>query len=170
MNELIRLGKGTEFQRRQALGEQVDRLAKKGTHLVGSEVTDLFALHGLPLQPMFEPQGELPPLDSADFMSPVSYEISAAKRARQINAYYSQLGEGLLEYVGPIVETSAPSSNRESHPTSGVHKPNLAKTTTVFDATLTTEPQASVNGKNHALPTEPLGAAAHGVVKSPVKR
>ena len=25
----------------------------------------------------------------------------AAKRARQINAYYSQLGEGLLEYVGP---------------------------------------------------------------------
>ena len=28
-----------------------------------------------------------------------------AKRARQINAYYSQLGEGLLEYVGPLVET-----------------------------------------------------------------
>ncbi len=32
----------------------------------------------------------------------VSY---AAKRARQINAYYSQLSEGLLEYVGPLVET-----------------------------------------------------------------
>jgi DNA-directed RNA polymerase subunit omega len=31
--------------------------------------------------------------------------IEAAKRARQINAYYSQLGEGLLEYVGPLVET-----------------------------------------------------------------
>jgi len=30
--------------------------------------------------------------------------IMAAKRARQINAYYSQLGEGLLEYVGPLVE------------------------------------------------------------------
>ena len=29
----------------------------------------------------------------------------AAKRARQINAYYSQLGEGLLEFVGPLVET-----------------------------------------------------------------
>jgi DNA-directed RNA polymerase subunit omega len=29
----------------------------------------------------------------------------AAKRARQINAYYSQLGEGLLEYVGPLVDT-----------------------------------------------------------------
>jgi len=28
----------------------------------------------------------------------------AAKRARQINDYYSQLGEGLLEYVGPLVE------------------------------------------------------------------
>ena len=31
--------------------------------------------------------------------------IYGAKRARQINAYYSQLGEGLLEYVGPLVET-----------------------------------------------------------------
>ena len=30
--------------------------------------------------------------------------IFAAKRARQINDYYSQLGEGLLEYVGPLVE------------------------------------------------------------------
>jgi DNA-directed RNA polymerase subunit omega len=32
--------------------------------------------------------------------------LFAAKRARQINAYYSQLGEGLLESVGPLVETS----------------------------------------------------------------
>jgi DNA-directed RNA polymerase subunit omega len=31
--------------------------------------------------------------------------VYASKRARQINAYYSQLGEGLLEYVGPLVET-----------------------------------------------------------------
>ena len=31
--------------------------------------------------------------------------IFAAKRARQINAYYSQLGEGLLDNVGPLVET-----------------------------------------------------------------
>lgn len=31
----------------------------------------------------------------------VSY---AAKRARQINDYYNQLGEGILEYVGPLVE------------------------------------------------------------------
>jgi len=30
--------------------------------------------------------------------------IYAAKRARQINDYYAQLGEGLLEYVGPLVE------------------------------------------------------------------
>jgi DNA-directed RNA polymerase subunit omega len=36
--------------------------------------------------------------------------IYAAKRARQINAYYSQLGEGLLEYVGPLVDT-APQEN-----------------------------------------------------------
>ena len=32
--------------------------------------------------------------------------LYSAKRARQINAYYSQLSEGLLEYVGPLVETS----------------------------------------------------------------
>jgi DNA-directed RNA polymerase subunit omega len=32
-------------------------------------------------------------------------EVVDSKRARQINAYYSQLGEGLLEYVGPLVET-----------------------------------------------------------------
>ena len=31
--------------------------------------------------------------------------LYSAKRARQINAYYSQLGEGLLDHVGPLVET-----------------------------------------------------------------
>ena len=31
--------------------------------------------------------------------------VFSAKRARQINAYYSQLHEGLLEFVGPLVET-----------------------------------------------------------------
>lgn len=31
--------------------------------------------------------------------------LYSAMRARQINAYYSQLGEGLLEYVGPLVDT-----------------------------------------------------------------
>jgi DNA-directed RNA polymerase subunit omega len=30
--------------------------------------------------------------------------ILAAKRAREINAYYSQLGEGRGEYVPPLVE------------------------------------------------------------------
>jgi len=42
-------------------------------------------------------------LEAAD--SKYSLVIYSAKRARQINAYYSQLGEGLLEYVGPLVET-----------------------------------------------------------------
>lgn len=42
-------------------------------------------------------------LDIVD--SKYSLVIMAAKRARQINAYYAQLGEGLLEYVGPLVET-----------------------------------------------------------------
>ncbi len=37
--------------------------------------------------------------------SKYSLVIYASKRARQINAYYSQLQEGLLDYVGPLVET-----------------------------------------------------------------
>jgi DNA-directed RNA polymerase subunit omega len=48
-----------------------------------------------------------PPIDEllSKTHSKYSLVIEAAKRARQINAYYSQLGEGLLEYVGPLVET-----------------------------------------------------------------
>lgn len=48
-----------------------------------------------------------PPIDdllqAAD--SKYALVIYSAKRARQINAYYAQLNEGLLEYVGPLVET-----------------------------------------------------------------
>ena len=49
-----------------------------------------------------------PPIDELLEKSSSKYAlvIFAAKRARQINAYYSQLGEGLLEYVGPMVETA----------------------------------------------------------------
>jgi DNA-directed RNA polymerase subunit omega len=47
-----------------------------------------------------------PPID--DLLGKVSSKyalvIYSAKRARQINDYYAQLGEGLLEYVGPLVE------------------------------------------------------------------
>ena len=55
-----------------------------------------------------EPEGIINPpidelLDAAG--SKYSLVIYAAKRARQINAYYSQLSEGLLEYVGPLVES-----------------------------------------------------------------
>lgn len=48
-----------------------------------------------------------PPIDELLSKTDSKYAlvIYAAKRARQINAYYSQLGEGLLEYVGPLVET-----------------------------------------------------------------
>ena len=47
-----------------------------------------------------------PPIDELldKTSSKYSLVIFAAKRARQVNAYYSQLGEGLLEYVGPLVE------------------------------------------------------------------
>ena len=48
-----------------------------------------------------------PPIDELLTRVDSKYQlvIYAAKRARQINAYYSQLGEGLLEYVGPLVDT-----------------------------------------------------------------
>lgn len=48
-----------------------------------------------------------PPIDELLDKTSSKYAlvIIAAKRARQINAYYSQLSEGLLEYVGPLVET-----------------------------------------------------------------
>jgi DNA-directed RNA polymerase subunit omega len=48
-----------------------------------------------------------PPIDELLDVVDSKYRlvIMAAKRARQINAYYSQLGEGLLAFVGPLVET-----------------------------------------------------------------
>ena len=48
-----------------------------------------------------------PPIDELLTKTDSKYKLVlySAKRARQINAYYSQLGEGLLEYVGPLVET-----------------------------------------------------------------
>ena len=48
-----------------------------------------------------------PPIDELldKVESKYALVIDASKRARQINAYYSQLGEGLLEYVGPLVPT-----------------------------------------------------------------
>lgn len=48
-----------------------------------------------------------PPLDDLLEKADSKYKLVlySAKRARQINAYYSQLGEGLLEYVGPLLET-----------------------------------------------------------------
>jgi len=48
-----------------------------------------------------------PPIDELLERADSKYALVlySAKRARQINAYYAQLGEGLLEYVGPLVET-----------------------------------------------------------------
>ncbi|HEY6738309.1 MAG TPA: DNA-directed RNA polymerase subunit omega [Actinopolymorphaceae bacterium] len=48
-----------------------------------------------------------PPIDDLLTKCDSKYKLVlfSAKRARQINAYYAQLGEGLLEYVGPLVDT-----------------------------------------------------------------
>ncbi|MFF3223576.1 DNA-directed RNA polymerase subunit omega [Nocardia suismassiliense] len=47
-----------------------------------------------------------PPIDELLERTSSKYAlvIYAAKRARQINDYYNQLGDGILEYVGPLVE------------------------------------------------------------------
>src|SRR3954452_4686684 len=47
-----------------------------------------------------------PPIDTLLTKTDSKYKLVlySAKRARQINAYYSQLGEGLLEYVAPLVD------------------------------------------------------------------
>ena len=46
-----------------------------------------------------------PPIDELldRVSSKYALVIYAAKRARQINDYYDQLGDGILEYVGPLV-------------------------------------------------------------------
>ncbi|BDT87925.1 DNA-directed RNA polymerase subunit omega [Nocardia cyriacigeorgica] len=50
-----------------------------------------------------------PPIDELLERTSSKYAlvIYAAKRARQINDYYNQLGDGILEYVGPLVEPVA---------------------------------------------------------------
>lgn len=53
-----------------------------------------------------EPKGITnPPIDDLLAVTDSKYElvIESARRARQINAYYAQLQEGLLENVGPLV-------------------------------------------------------------------
>ena len=47
-----------------------------------------------------------PPIDEllAKTDSKYGLVLYAAKRARQINSYYSQLTDGLLENVGPLVD------------------------------------------------------------------
>jgi DNA-directed RNA polymerase subunit omega len=67
-------------------------------------VSTTLGLHGERLEGITNP-----PID--DLLDRVSSKyalaIFAAKRARQINDYYAQLGEGLLEYVGPLVDPGA---------------------------------------------------------------
>ena len=73
-------------------------------------------------------------LDRTD--SKYSLVIYAAKRARQINAYYSQLGEGLLEYVGPLVET-------------GVQEKPLSIALREINGGLLTHEQVGRGGRDH---------------------
>src|ERR1700756_1830817 len=82
-------------------------MAMPGLTLQGKDLTESRSgRHTLAATPPTE--GTItPPID--DLLEVVDSKyglvIMASKRARQINAYYAQLGEGLLEYVGPLVET-----------------------------------------------------------------
>ena len=62
-----------------------------------------------------------PPIDELLTQSDSKYKLVlfAAKRARQINAYYSQLGEGLLDHVGPLVETTVQEKPLSHRPARG---------------------------------------------------
>ncbi|GAB2674143.1 hypothetical protein GCM10027169_40020 [Gordonia jinhuaensis] len=63
------------------------------------------SIHDAP--PYDPPEGLTnPPIDELleRVSSKYALVIFAAKRARQINDYYNQLGDGILEYVGPLVE------------------------------------------------------------------
>ena len=75
-----------------------------------------------------------PPIDELLDVVDSKYRlvIMAAKRARQINAYYSQLGEGLLEYVGPLVE-----------PTNAQEKPLSISLREIKERLLSVEPTES---------------------------
>ena len=61
----------------------------------------------MPVNPIVAEGITNPPIDELLTRADSKYKLVlfAAKRARQINAYYSQLGEGLLDNVGPLVET-----------------------------------------------------------------
>ncbi|GAA3615990.1 hypothetical protein GCM10022199_20410 [Marihabitans asiaticum] len=89
-----------------------------------------------------------PPIDDLLTKADSKYALVlySAKRARQINAYYSQLQEGLLEYIGPLVDAQ-------------VHeKPMSIALREINEGLLTSEPitesVASVAAE------QPLGAAS----------
>jgi DNA-directed RNA polymerase subunit omega len=81
-----------------------------------------------------------PPIDELLEKTDSKYKLVlySAKRARQVNAYYSQLGEGLLEYVGPLVETHV-----QEKPLSIALREINSDLLTCEDAEPETEPEAT---------------------------
>ena len=96
-----------------------------------------------------------PPIDELLTQSDSKYKLVlfAAKRARQINAYYSQLGEGLLDHVGPLVETTV----QEKPLSIALREVNEGKLTcTDIDPDA---PAASDEGTEHSSETSYIGPA-----------
>ena len=62
--------------------------------------------------------------------------LYASQRARQINSYYSQLSEGLLEFVGPLVDVE----NQEKPLSIALREINEDKLSIAADTTLAAAP------------------------------
>ena len=70
------------------------------TYEIGKEASMAFGTQPTPTGLADPPIDDL--MEHAD--SKYALAIFAAKRARQINSYFTQLNEGLLQNVGPLVE------------------------------------------------------------------
>ncbi|MEG3615100.1 MULTISPECIES: DNA-directed RNA polymerase subunit omega [Isoptericola] len=92
-----------------------------------------------------------PPIDDLLQHSESKYGLVlyAAKRARQINAYYAQLNEGLLENVGPLVEAR----HQE--------KPLSIAMREINEGLLTAEPAPEPSELTAATPADPTAESEH---------
>jgi DNA-directed RNA polymerase subunit omega len=86
-------GRHALFAHGKATGNDHDSGAVRVTSTLGAYGEELEGITNPPIDDLLE-----------KVSSKYALAIYAAKRARQINDYYAQLGEGLLEYVGPLVE------------------------------------------------------------------